>query len=315
MYKSRVLFNLLAGSAVSLAVAAGAQAQANRTFVSTHGSDSNTATNCGPSAPCRNFSAAISVLNPGGEVVVLDSGGYGNGGTPTVIGKALTIDATGVHAAATAGPGNDVFDITAGSADVVVLRGLAIIGAGHSGLNGVNISSAGTVHVEYCEVQGFSNDGIHDSLSASGRLFAYETVFRDNSHDGIFISTSSGTASAYIHDCDFSSNGGSGVEAGAGSMASVVRSAAFHNGTGFMADTAGSAASLVVSECHAVNNTTGISANGASASLSFAYTLVTQNGTGLSSSGGAALLGSSPGTSVVNGNTTNGSSTGTVTLQ
>ena len=82
-----------------------------------------------------------------------------------------------------------------------------------------------------------------------------------------------------------------------------------------MADTAGAAASLVISDCHAVNNTTGISASGASASLSFAYTLVTQNGTGLSSSGGASLLGSNPGTSVVNGNTTNGSSTGTVTLQ
>src|SRR5262249_50095042 len=158
--------------------------------------------------------------------------------------------------------------------------------------------------VEGCQIQGFSNNGINETLSASCRLFANNTVFRDNSHDGVLVTTSSGTASAYLHDCDFSNNGGSGVEAGAGAMASVVRSAAFHNGTGFMADTGGSASSLVLSQCHAVNNTTGLSVSGASAGLEFAYCLVTQNGTGLSASGGGTLLGSSPGTSVVNGNST-----------
>ncbi len=48
---------------------------AQRTFVSTSGSDANTASNCTSTAPCRGFTAALTVTDAGGEIVVLTSGG------------------------------------------------------------------------------------------------------------------------------------------------------------------------------------------------------------------------------------------------
>src|SRR6187401_2596973 len=55
-----------------------------RTFVSTSGSDANP---CTRTDPCRNFQAAIANTLAGGEVVALDSGGYGT----FTVDKSLTI--------------------------------------------------------------------------------------------------------------------------------------------------------------------------------------------------------------------------------
>src|SRR5689334_22928609 len=83
-------------ASLTLCLAAGAaQAQANRTFVSTGGSDGNTASHCGSAAPCRTFGAAISVTNAGGEIVPLTSGGYG----PVSIDKSIQVSTPpGVYA-------------------------------------------------------------------------------------------------------------------------------------------------------------------------------------------------------------------------
>src|ERR1700722_3110868 len=53
-----------------------ADAQAVRTFVSGHGTDTGI---CGVGAPCRTFAYAITQTSVGGEIVVLDSAGYGCG--------------------------------------------------------------------------------------------------------------------------------------------------------------------------------------------------------------------------------------------
>src|SRR6185369_11372319 len=45
-----------------------------RTFVASFGLDSN---GCSLSSPCRGFTKALAVTDPGGEIVVLDSAGYG----------------------------------------------------------------------------------------------------------------------------------------------------------------------------------------------------------------------------------------------
>ena len=58
-------------------------APAQRTFVSSGGLDTNT---CLLAAPCRGFQAALLQTNAGGEIVVLDSAGYG----PVTINKAVS---------------------------------------------------------------------------------------------------------------------------------------------------------------------------------------------------------------------------------
>ena len=61
-----------------LSVLVGGRADAvQRAHVATYGLNSNTSFNCSVANPCRFFQAATSVVDPNGEVVVLDSGGYG----------------------------------------------------------------------------------------------------------------------------------------------------------------------------------------------------------------------------------------------
>src|SRR5579871_1161487 len=78
-------------AALALIFAFTAQAQNNRSFVATTGNDANT---CSASAYCRTFTRALAVTNSGGEIVVVNSGGYG----PATITQAVVITAIGIDA-------------------------------------------------------------------------------------------------------------------------------------------------------------------------------------------------------------------------
>jgi hypothetical protein len=83
---------------------------------------------------------------------VLDSGGYG----AAMITQAITLEAPdGVYAGMTVSSGDGVV-INAGTNDVVILRGLTIMGS-TTGANGIDVLNAGTVHVEHCTIRGFSS--------------------------------------------------------------------------------------------------------------------------------------------------------------
>src|SRR6266571_7551654 len=70
-----------------------AAALAQRTFVSA--ASGNDANPCTRTAPCRNFQAAIAQTASGGEVIVLDSGGYG---TVTINQSVSLIAPPGIYA-------------------------------------------------------------------------------------------------------------------------------------------------------------------------------------------------------------------------
>src|ERR1051325_6432172 len=86
LMKSALFRIAVAGAIVGFAPSTFAAA---KTYVSQTGSDSNTAANCSRGSPCRNFSAAYSVTNAGGEIVALDSTGYG----ALTITKAISVTA------------------------------------------------------------------------------------------------------------------------------------------------------------------------------------------------------------------------------
>ena len=111
--------------AVKLILSLSTCAGAARTFVSTIGNDANTSANCSPSAPCRTFSAALSVTNPGGELVVLTSGGYG----PATITQPVVITAIGVDASiSVTTSGADTFGLAISTPGNVTLIGLSLHG-------------------------------------------------------------------------------------------------------------------------------------------------------------------------------------------
>ena len=77
---------------VCMAVGASvASAQATRTWVSGVGDDANP---CSRTAPCKTFAGAISKTAAGGEISVLDPGGFG----AVTITKSITLSGVGVNA-------------------------------------------------------------------------------------------------------------------------------------------------------------------------------------------------------------------------
>src|SRR6478609_6317986 len=94
--RPRLLALLTAALGIALVpiVAAPAQAQATRTWVSGVGDDANP---CSRTAPCKTFAGAISKTAAGGVISVLDPGGFG----AVTITKSITIDGTGGYASIT----------------------------------------------------------------------------------------------------------------------------------------------------------------------------------------------------------------------
>src|ERR1700745_3965303 len=86
-----VSLTVVGAMAMPLLYSAPAQAQATRTWVSGVGDDANP---CSRTAPCKTFAGAISKTANGGEIDVLDPGGFG----ALTITKSITINATGVTA-------------------------------------------------------------------------------------------------------------------------------------------------------------------------------------------------------------------------
>src|SRR4051812_42997342 len=161
--------NWITGLAVSLLAllwVAPAHAQATRTWVSGVGDDANP---CSRTAPCKTFAGAISKTAAGGEISVLDPGGFGS----VTITKAMTINGGGTLAGVLAAGVPGVI-VNAGSADTVILRGLSIEGAS-SASHGVRFLAGGMLVIEDTTIAGFSQNGIDVSLGASGKLAVKNT--------------------------------------------------------------------------------------------------------------------------------------------
>ena len=113
MKSSTVLLSALMCASVVLAVVPAA-AQATRTWVSGVGNDANP---CSRTAPCKTFAGAISKTAAGGEISVLDPGGFG----AVTITKSITIDGGGGQVASVLVSGTNGI-VVSGSGVVVTLR-------------------------------------------------------------------------------------------------------------------------------------------------------------------------------------------------
>ena len=305
---------------------------AQRTFVSTTGSDANA---CSLASPCRGFAKALTVTDTGGEIVVVDSGGYG----AVAIGQPVSIIAPpGVYAGisvfaggATSGQG---VVINAGTGNVL-LRGLTINNLG--GTNGVAFNSGAALYVDNVTVSGFASGiGLVASTgAASASLFIQDSVFRDNA-TGLKTGTSTGTLTLSIERASFVRNGtGADLQ---GTTRGVIHGSAFGGGTtGVATGLSGSGLSvkLELRECTVSDNSgTGISAIASSPTMlavvsslvsgnlvgvqvanggNIAYvsdTLITRNGTGLLTSAGGTIP--SGGDNRLVNNTTNGTVSSTI---
>jgi hypothetical protein len=179
----------LAASA-SLTLVAPAHAASQRTFVRSDGADTGT---CSLALPCRSFNYAIGQTNSGGEVVILDTAGYG----PMTINKAIKIiGPSGVYGGisvlgAGINPTTGIV-INAGDSDDVILRGLDITGVPTVAplpLIGIDIQNAGAVHIEKSSISNFPEDGgacIQMITTKTVRLYVDDSFLR-HCVTGIFL--------------------------------------------------------------------------------------------------------------------------------
>jgi hypothetical protein len=310
----------LAGSAlIAVLLADVGSAVVPRAFVSTTGIDTNP---CSAAQPCRSFNQALTVVEPGGEIIVQDSGGYSTGFTIT---QSVTIDAGGFDASVINTSANDLCTISAGASDTVVLRGISFHGANLS-VKGINVTQVGSLYIEHCSISGFGGfTGAGINVKNGGNIFVTDTDVR-KCDDGLLAYTGTGGAALNLvaHDSRFSECSNSAVQIGGngsgGATGSLINCTAAVSGIGFWAiSDASPGVRLTLVNCRAIANTnTGVTAVGSPgiATIRMTNCVVTENPTGVDALIGGVIIGTSPGTNLIAGNQAGNATAGTaVSLQ
>jgi len=243
----------LAATALFVLISTDAVATAPRTFVASKGNDANP---CSLTSPCRGFAAAVAQTNSGGEVIVLDSAGYG----PFSVTKSITISApAGVYAGVTQTLASAAITVAVAAASVVRLRGLTVTGVGPATGDGILFSSGGMLELEKVEVSGFATTGKQGLLvQATGQLHIHDSAFHDNYH-GILIQVAPGTLRASLDHVRLVHNTSVGLYALDGAVVTITNSVASSNNYGI--DAQGTifavgvrAPSISVESCQVSNN-------------------------------------------------------------
>lgn len=235
---------------LSAAVAEAAVA-APRAFVASFGSDAAT---CSVVSPCRSFGAAIGVVDSGGEVIALDSAGYG----PVTITKSVRLVApAGVHAAISVPTSGDGILVTSGNLDVTI-RGLSILG-NPGAQYGIRALNSGAIKVDRVTIEGVATGILVDSASTTNIEVRDVVLTRGSS--AIVANHANGTIVDVVAD-NFTSDA---IEIGNGSVISVARaivSNVLGNGTSAIAVAAsgGANAQATIVDCRITNVFGGITA-------------------------------------------------------
>ena len=293
MSKTRLVMNvigsaLLLGAMVTVSEATGTE---GRDFISTNGTDTGT---CAVAAPCRTISFALTQLANNGELVFLTSGGYG----PATITQGVTLSAEGVHASISAPTGSGL-TINAPS-QTVTIRGLSILSDGlFNSVDGITVNSVGTLYLQGLTIEGFGNEGV---TMAGGSLFMQDSDVRACQVGGLDVFNTGTTA--YVKNSNFSFCS-AGLEADDGTSVTAAGCSANYNEGGFACNAKTTANSLVLINDTAMENFAyGVEATGSFAVITLDGMLITQNFIGVELMQGAtAVTGTSPGTSLIVGNT------------
>ena len=275
---------------VSIFVAASMSAQATRTWVSGVGDDANP---CSRTAPCKTFAGAISKTAAGGEISVLDNGGFG----AVTITKAITIDGSAVHASILHSGTNGVVislsTLTGGNN--VILRDLSINGTGGTGANGLNGvrvigSNATNVFIEDCDFQR-AQRAVDISPTVSGfKVYMKNVDIRNMSDDAIESQPSAGqTVMVAMEQVRVRNSSLAGFHSVRGTNASITNSLFQGNVDGIRIDD--SSSHLRLSESIMSENTGVGLLNGGTATTTLDGCELAGNGVGLQNNTGGTVFG------------------------
>jgi hypothetical protein len=170
-------FLALAALVATAGLVPGIASAAQRTFVASYGNDANL---CTRALPCRTFAAAIGLTDSGGEVIALDSAGFG----PVTIAQSVSLIApSGVYAGITALAGQDGVSVN-GAGVRVALRGLHVNGLAGSD-NGVQFVQGAALEIDRCTISGFDHAGVR--VYGGGEIYVNESTVRANGGSAIHV--------------------------------------------------------------------------------------------------------------------------------
>lgn len=281
MKRSRLSLALM--TMVTLVAASTVHAQATRTWVSGVGDDANP---CSRTAPCKTFAGAISKTAAGGEISVLDPGGFG----AVTITKAITINGDGTLAGILNSLVNGV-TVNAGVNDRVILRNLSINGA-TNGVNGIRWLAGKSLLVDNVTITGFTSRGISVEKAASGNLHVKNTTITQGSTitlaTGIRLNTTAGLLLAVIEDSNLQELN-NGIEVVANSRATISNSTISGNaGNGVLANSASAVINVEGSQI-AFNALNGVNGAVSGSNIRLSNNEIYNNTTGITFVGGATV--------------------------
>ncbi len=301
MRRHGLALNTLAVILTTLVLAPAAHAQATRTWVSGVGDDANP---CSRTAPCKTFAGAISKTAAGGEISVLDPGGFG----AVTITKAITLSGDGTLAGILAAGTNGII-VNAGVNDRVVLRSLSIDGAG-TGLNGIRFLAGKSLTVDNCTISGFTTRGIDMTLSAAAKMSVTSTRIT-NAPTGIFATASAGQAQVVLDDVNLTGLT-NGVEGGLGGRFMISSSIISGNtGTGVLGNASSTRINVEGSQI-SFNDVAGVNSAVAGAIIRLSNNQIYNNNAGIISSPGTV---ESAGNNRVAGNVSSPAAGGSILFQ
>lgn len=216
-----VRLSLVAAISAVLWTAQPASAGLFRAYLSSAGSDANP---CTVVAPCRLLPAALSAVNDGGDIWILDSANYNT--SPVNISKSVKILAIPGAIASFVSTGDFTALSIFGSTTHVSLRNLSIVALADAG-RAIDFDGA-ELNIEDCTITGMPGDGISASVSNPAVVRVRNSVMRDNGQDGFYAR---GPVVAVLDNIRSESNN-IGVYADAGSKVNVTNSVLAGNGVG-----------------------------------------------------------------------------------
>jgi hypothetical protein len=225
----RLFFMVLGLGLFFCAMTSAAQAQATRTWVSGLGDDANP---CSRTAPCKTFPGAYSRTAVGGEIDVIDPGGFGT----VTISKSLTIDGGGGQVASILASSVNAVVINGGASDRVILRNLRINGISQSsfpGLSAVVFNSGLSLIIENTNIENFSVNGVTFQPTVASSLTIINSSIENCGNDGILFSTAAsggGVNRGTVRNTMIANSGKNGVEVGANSRMELYSGMSSRNG-------------------------------------------------------------------------------------
>jgi hypothetical protein len=256
------------------------------------------------------------------------------------ITKSITLSCEGVTAGILVAATNGI-TINAAATDVVRIRGLDLEGLSTIGgaLSGISVLNVGALYVTNTKINGFGGTGLAAGSNGFGISFtpgSNATLVLDNvelirngntgspgNSGGLLIKPAAGvTATVNVSNTVIANGSNVGIRADTtGIVGSVINmtvagSVVTNNGLGLLARAPAATGTInaMVNGVHVTNNSVGgLSGNGSGATVRVGSSVISGNGFGVATSNAAIL--NSYGNNQLNGNTSDGTFSGTIPPQ